>query len=157
MEKEMCSEVKAARAEVARAARRSTGTYTVPLTLHFGSPPILARKPRKFALKPKEERETPIQKRILEALNASGFWAIRINSGGVPAAGGFYRGAPAGTPDICVIAPVQGWLEVKRKSGTARKSQLAWHARAESLGVRIAIVRSAAEALDVVMKWSGRR
>jgi hypothetical protein len=117
----------------------------------------LARKPRKFALKPKEERETPIQKRILEALNASGFWAIRINSGGVPAAGGFYRGAPAGTPDICVIAPVQGWLEVKRKSGTAKASQLAWHARAESLGVRIAIVRSAAEALDVVRKWSERR
>ena len=101
-----------------------------------------------------EERETPIQKRILDALEMRGVWAFRVNSGSVPAQGGWYHGAPPGTPDICIVAPVPGWLEVKRKSGKRRKSQIVWHARAEREGVRVAVVRSAAEALRVVESWT---
>ena len=44
------------------------------------------KRPRsRFKLKAPEENETPIQDRILKALALRGIWAIRINSGGVPA------------------------------------------------------------------------
>lgn len=109
------------------------------------------RKPRRLKLP--EENEQPIQERILKALELRRVWAIRINAGGVSAKGGYFRGAPAGTPDICVLAPVYGWLEVKRPSGARNKNQLRWHARAEREGVRVAVVRSVAEALAAVEQW----
>ena len=108
-------------------------------------------------LKPTVENEADIQKAILKTLAANGVWAWRVNSGAtVVGAGGsrrMFRGAPPGTPDIRVEMP-SGYLEVKSATGKLTDYQKAWHARAEREGVRVAVVRSAAEALRVVESWT---
>lgn len=104
------------------------------------------------------QRETDLQRAILEALAAHGHWAMRVNAGthAIPAAGEHarrvIRSAPSGTPDILVIKPY-GWLEVKLLGGTLRPSQIAWHARAEREWLRCVVVRSIAEALRAVDRW----
>lgn len=102
--------------------------------------------------------ETHIQRTVVSALEALGHWVVRVNAGGVRVSGGgWYRGATAGTPDLCL--PALGWLEVKTREKSSRlsKAQKEWHARAGAHGVRVAVVRSAAEAIDVVAKWEGAR
>jgi hypothetical protein len=97
--------------------------------------------------------ETAIVKSVLEALEARGYFAWRVNSGSLVVSGltakRFFRGAPAGSPDIMVL--INGGrlvgLEVKSATGTQRKSQATWQSRAESLGGHYRIVRSAHEAL----------
>jgi hypothetical protein len=85
------------------------------------------------------------------------------------------KGAPAGTPDILLVLPVQArvlslgaagmalessvWgalcgLEVKSATGTQQPSQKAWQATAERHGVRYAVVRSVREALAALEGWT---
>lgn len=101
--------------------------------------------------------ESSIQSSILEALTASGYWAWRVNSGATVVGEGtgqrMFRGAPPGTPDIRIEAPVAGYLEVKRPGEKLSKTQRAWHERAAKHGVRVAIVHSASEALHTMGCW----
>jgi hypothetical protein len=106
-------------------------------------------------------KETAIVKAILATLKLAGYWAFRINSGSIVLPGEgtharrVIRGAEPGTPDIFVVlrGGLFGVLEVKTLIGKLRPSQIEWLAKAESYGVKTAIVRSAGEALGVVKQW----
>lgn len=125
-------------------------------------------------------KETPIVAAILSTLKAKGILAWRANSGtqvlaATPKAKRrVIKGAPAGTPDILLVLPVQArvlslgsagmalessvWaalcgLEVKSAIGTQRPTQKAWQATAERHGVRYAVVRSVREALAALEGW----
>jgi len=101
--------------------------------------------------------ESVLQRGILEALTASGFWAMRLNSGTTVLGEGpskrVIKMAPAGTPDILVLVPY-GFLEVKAERGKLNPAQWAWHCKAAEKGIRVRTVRSIREALDVVKEWS---
>ncbi len=97
--------------------------------------------------------EAKIQKSILKALELQGYWAFRVNSGQKDQR---QRGAPAGTPDICVVYP-PGWLEVKQKGGALSGSQQAWHQRAYDYELNIATVTSATNAVHIVREWANDR
>jgi hypothetical protein len=118
---------------------------------------------------------------ILKALELKGIFAWRANSGTQVLAATskarrrVIKGAPAGTPDILLVLPVQArvlslgaggmnlessvWgalcgLEVKSETGSQRLSQKAWQAKAAKHGVRYALVRSIREALAAVEAWA---
>lgn len=103
-------------------------------------------------------RETDLQRAILQALEAKGFWAMRLNSGITPIAATesharrVIRAAPKGTPDILLLRPF-GFLEVKTKDGLLRPTQIAWHQRAGKAGIRVAVARSILEALTTAVAW----
>lgn len=94
--------------------------------------------------------ETDLQSAIMKALKQAGYWAFRVNSGGRQ---GRVRLAPDGTPDICVVSP-HGWLEVKQPGKPLRPAQSDWHAQAQRLGVRVAVVTSVGEAVSVAGDWT---
>lgn len=95
--------------------------------------------------------ETQLQRQIIEALARIGYWVMRINAG----RSGGVQMAPAGFPDLLVLAPKHGLLEVKLPTGKLTQSQVAFHARCRRRGVRVAVVRSVADALDTVTKeWA---
>jgi hypothetical protein len=77
-----------------------------------------------------------------------------VQSGVVPALYGqtkrFIHLAEPGTPDLFVVDR-NVWLEVKTPGGRVSPEQKAWHAKAAKRGVRVAVVRSAAEALRAVI------
>lgn len=104
--------------------------------------------------------ETVISKSIRDALSAAGIWCERVNAGKVPTRGGFYQGAKAGTPDTIIVAPASvagSWLETKTPIGKLSDKQKDWHRKAAKLGVRVAVVRSAKEALETVRIWMADR
>jgi hypothetical protein len=95
--------------------------------------------------------ETVLSKSIRSALERLGYWTMRINSGGRR---GRMSLASAGTPDILILAPVYGWLEVKRPGdGRLLATQRRWHDKATRHGVRVAVVRSVSQALAKVREW----
>ena len=100
--------------------------------------------------------ETDLQRAIMSALRASGFWALRLNAGsmmvGEKGAQRRIRMAEPGTPDILVLKPY-GFLEVKTAKGRIGMSQVRWHNKASEHGVRTAIVRSIGAALQTVKTW----
>ena len=57
-----------------------------------------------------------------------------------------------GTPDIA-LPSVPGWLEIKTKTGKLSDVQKSWHSKAKELGVNVATVRSAQEAIETVQSW----
>jgi len=102
--------------------------------------------------------ETDLQRAILEALEAKGYRAERINSGNMVFLQTLksgkekryrFRGARKNTPDILVLKPYL-WLETKTPIGKASPGQLEWHAWAEANGIRAKFVRSIGEALRYV-------
>lgn len=97
--------------------------------------------------------ETKLSRSIKQSLERMGFWVIRIPSGKVQVIRGGRQSwivmAPKGTPDLLVLAPYV-WLEVKGAKGTVSPEQREWHRRAEERGVRVAVVRSVAEAIAAV-------
>jgi hypothetical protein len=97
--------------------------------------------------------ETDISRSIRKALTLAGYHVERVNSGKVPTRNGYFQGASPGTPDTVVLAPY-GWLETKTPIGKLNENQKKWHARAEKLGVRVAVVRSASDAIRAVDKWA---
>ncbi len=101
--------------------------------------------------------ETAISKTIRKGLNALGIWTLRIQSGIIEAKP--YKGkkrfihcAEPGTPDL-VVPALSLWLEVKTEKGRLTTEQKAWHARAQREGMRVVVVRSLAEAIEVVRIW----
>lgn len=103
--------------------------------------------------------ETPIVSAVLAALQASRIWCWRENSGLMVIGKGKARRvvqlAPPGTPDILgYLSSGKGFgLEVKTRTGRQSASQKAWQKKAESRGVRYAVVRSAREALLQYRAW----
>lgn len=104
----------------------------------------------------KKATEGALQRNILSALEASGYWAQRINSGkALLDADGKKRVvsmAKKGTPDILVIDPY-GWLEVKLIGQDLNADQKKWRDKALKRGVRVATVRAVGEALSIVSFW----
>jgi hypothetical protein len=97
--------------------------------------------------------ETDLQRSIRKALAAAGFWTERLNSGRVQTVRkSWLQLCEVGTPDLLVLAPY-GFLEVKTRSGRLSIEQKHWHERAARKGVRVAVVRGVAEALDTVRGW----
>lgn len=92
--------------------------------------------------------ETKLQGEILDALKRIGAWAWNVNAGRL----GRANMAPGGTPDICCVDP-SGWLEVKTPTGTLEPSQKAWIAKARRRGVRVEVVTSVREAVEIVIRW----
>ncbi len=97
--------------------------------------------------------ETALSKEIRDALARRGFWIERVNSGKTRVRRGWLYGASAGTPDILVIAPAFGFLEVKTETGGLNPDQVAWHDKARAFGVRVEVVRSVEGALRTVEQW----
>lgn len=81
----------------------------------------------------------------------------RINAGGRPGEnGGWFKGAPAGHPDLTgFLAPHGRWfgLEVKTPEGKQSAQQAAFQAAAAQRGALYAVVRSPEEAMTVVDGW----
>lgn len=94
--------------------------------------------------------ETELSREIRDALARRGFWCQRIGAGGYR---GRAVGAKPGTPDLLVIAPVYGWLEIKTETGELSAKQREWHDRARAFGVRVDVVRSVEGALRTVESW----
>ena len=98
--------------------------------------------------------ETDVSRAIQDALKAVGVWCIRVQAGRHRVKGGYLHCAEAGTPDLWTP---HGWLEVKRDDKQKpRTSQELWHARARREGVRVALVSSPREAVEVVLAWARR-
>jgi hypothetical protein len=97
--------------------------------------------------------ETSLSKSIRLALNAAGFWCIRIGSLKVKKGKRMIRSGEPGVPDLAVLSPCTGWLEVKRPGEDLSDDQKTWHAKAARAGVRVAVVRSVREAVEVVSLW----
>jgi hypothetical protein len=94
--------------------------------------------------------ETAISKTIRDALNAAGYWVIRLQASGRHGARSVASGEP-GLPDLYL--PGLGHIEVKTKGGTLSSAQKDWHARAARKGVNVGVARSAKEALELVKAW----
>lgn len=89
----------------------------------------------------------------LKAIARLGCIAWRVNSGGRR---GRVTLAKAGTPDILGVLAPSGrlfGLEAKMPGKKPTDVQRAWHETAIASGVRIAVVHSVAEAVEVVREW----
>ena len=92
----------------------------------------------------------------LKAIARLGCIAWRVNSGGRR---GRVTLAKAGTPDILGVLAPSGrlfGLEAKLPGKKPTDVQRAWHETAIASGVRIAVVHSVAEAVEVVGNGSGK-
>ena len=97
--------------------------------------------------------ETDLSRSIQGALQSIGALVVRVQSGRARGRVGMVRLAREGTPDLWVAyRGREGWLEVKTPRGRLSAAQEAWHACARQQGSRVAVVRSAAEAVEVVTK-----
>jgi hypothetical protein len=94
--------------------------------------------------------ETDLSRSIRSALEATGAWVERIQAGKHRVKGGVLVCASPGTPDLLVLWPRVVFLEVKLPKGKLKPTQELWHARAQAAGLRVAVVRSVAEALEAV-------
>lgn len=99
--------------------------------------------------------ETDISREIRATLTRAGYHVERVNSGKVPTRNGYFVGASAGTPDTVIVSPLAaaGWLETKTEIGSLNPRQRAWHAKARRRGVRVGVVRSPREAVELVKSW----
>jgi hypothetical protein len=98
--------------------------------------------------------ETALSREIQDALESIGAVVVRIQSGTFRGAGGhMVRGADKGTPDLAVIWRGRTqWFEVKTREGELSHEQDSWHRNARQQGARVFTVRSAEQALRIVMK-----
>ena len=67
------------------------------------------------------------------------------------------EGVKPGVPDVCLPVP-RGqfcglWLELKKPGGYPTPAQTAWHKRLTEVGHRVEIVRSIADAIDVIVEY----
>lgn len=96
--------------------------------------------------------ETTLSAQIRQALESAGYWVERMQSGKAKVRRGYMQLCSPGTPDLLVVSPY-GWLEVKVPGKKRNPDQIAWHARAKKLGIRVAVVTSAGDALAEVLFW----
>lgn len=110
-----------------------------------------AGRGRSLGLPPKKQSEAEISWAIKRALVSVGCMVVRVQAGHFRA-GGFVQGADPGTPDYCVLTPRAEtiWLEIKAAKGELSDDQKRWHERARRMGHRVEVVRSVAEAVEVV-------
>lgn len=100
----------------------------------------------------KSKSETALKAAILAALARIGVVAWNSPAGQIRARRGYVHLAPRGTADIVGYMPdgrLVG-LEVKLPNGRVSPEQEAWRERAARAGCVVAVVRSVAEAVDVV-------
>lgn len=102
--------------------------------------------------------EAELQREIFVALGALPGVVAWRNNVGVAAQGErsvAYGVGGKGAPDLLVEVQrgawwVAVWLEVKTETGRVRPEQRAWHDAARRAGRHVFVVRSVADALDVV-------
>jgi hypothetical protein len=93
--------------------------------------------------------ETKRQALIVEALEKAGELVLRLQCGLARGwKGGRMTLCPPGTPDLLVVG--KAFLETKTDDGELNANQLRMHAILRARGVRVAVVRTPAEALEVV-------
>lgn len=98
--------------------------------------------------------EQDIVRAILNALRLQGARAWRQQSGVIPKGGRYIHTGEKGLPDIGCIVPPRGrylGLEVKTKTGKVSEDQVKWAEEAAVFGARVAVVRSAQEAVDAYL------
>lgn len=118
---------------------------------------MLARLRRK---KPPKQRESAIQKAIMQALRLKGYYVEKIGNGvrkekATPTTKARFAklGGRPGFPDLLVIVRPYGLmilLEVKNEDGEMSPKQKAWHATARMFGAHTAMVRTVGAALLAV-------
>lgn len=91
--------------------------------------------------------ETDISRAIQRTLRAMGHLVVRVQAGGQR---GRLRLADEGTPDLWCSIDGGMWLEVKREGGRITNAQAKWHAEARARGVRVEVVRSVAEVVELI-------
>jgi hypothetical protein len=102
--------------------------------------------------------ETAISRSVRKALESLGYWVERVPAGKIETArGSWVHSVSKGCPDLLVIAPIYGWIEVKTAKGKLSADQKKWHERAAKAGVRVAVVRSVKEAVEIVALWRADR
>ena len=103
-----------------------------------------------------------ITRPLIDALNETGGWALRMNSGKVKVARGFVQLHEEGTGDILFfprINPLNNvvkvvWIETKKLKGRTHKArieaQAAFKAKVEALGHRYIIAKTINEGLEAL-------
>lgn len=99
--------------------------------------------------------ESDLSRSVQKELVKLGAWVIRLNSGMAKRGARFIRLAEKGTPDLLVLqkGAAPGFLELKTDTGTVSEDQIAWHERARSFGINIAVVTSVKQAIETVKSW----
>lgn len=93
--------------------------------------------------------ETELQRSIVLVLGGQRNWVIRTGVSGKRSSRG-QRTGERGMPDLWTP---YGWLEVKLPGRDLDPDQVEWHRKAKEHGVNVAVVRSPAEACQVVHGW----
>ncbi|HVJ20149.1 MAG TPA: VRR-NUC domain-containing protein [Polyangiaceae bacterium] len=93
--------------------------------------------------------ETSAQAKIVEALRAIGRVVHRVHCGTTKVRRGYMQHNEKGTPDLHVVPCF--YLETKSASGELSDDQKRVHDKLRAQGGIVAVVRSAAEALAVVV------
>lgn len=101
--------------------------------------------------------ETALSRDIRNALELAGYWVERVQSGKTKVRGAWMYFASEGTPDLLIVAPIYGWLEIKVPGKMPNEAQGRWHARAEKEGVNVATVRSVEDALRTAKGWKNAK
>lgn len=106
----------------------------------------------------RNESESSIQRKILEALRVKRVLAWRLNSGKVRVGAHYVQGSPNGTPDIIVHLGGSKFcfLEVKRPGKKLEPEQMAWFERAVAAGILAGLVTSVEEALLTVSVFTNK-
>ena len=95
--------------------------------------------------------ETDIQRGGMRALRSLGFWVVRFGVSRKRGKGGTHSGE-TGMPDTCVMG--YGWIEYKADADAELSpAQLAWHEKAAKFGIRVAVVWSISQAVQVALSW----
>lgn len=100
--------------------------------------------------------ETDAQREIKRALARLGFYVSDLSQGYRP--GGKRHGTTRitkGVPDLYFQHPVHGvgWLEVKGEDTPVTDDQRKWHAQERHSGGKVAVVRSASDAMWALKAW----
>lgn len=98
----------------------------------------------------RSKTETPIQAQIKTELERLGYWVIRTQVKGSTGARSVATGE-VGMPDLWL--PGLGNIEVKKPGEDPTPEQLAWHARARSVGICVGVAESVAEAVELAREF----